>query len=115
MPKQFAAVRIEFVDTIGLITCDNEYPFSALRMARVEKVARKPYPHIPDRFELVGNSLKRGPAICAEEARHIFKHEPFRFAFFCKANKVEEKPTSRTTQSFPIGVGVTEVLTWPSS
>ena len=115
MPKQFAAVRIELVRTVGLMTCDKEYAFPMLGNARVEKVARKPYPHIPDLFELVGNALKSGPPICAEEARHIFEHKPFRSAFFRKAYKVEEKPTSLTFQAGSGGIGVAEVLAGPST
>jgi hypothetical protein len=55
IPKQFAAVRIELVCTIRSITSDEEDPFSIVGDARIEKVARKPDPQIPERFQLVDN------------------------------------------------------------
>jgi hypothetical protein len=48
--------------------------------AEAEKVAREPYPQIPDLFELVDNSLKVAAFVGAEEAGHIFKDKPARFS-----------------------------------
>jgi len=55
IPKQFAAVRIELVYKVGLMTSDKEDSFTVVGKARAEKVARKPDPQIPDLFELVDN------------------------------------------------------------
>lgn len=96
IPKQFAAVRIEVVCTVGLKRSDKEYSLSTVGQARAEKVARKPDPHIPDLFELVDNCLKSGPLIGAEQARDILKDNPLWSALSSKARKVEEETASRS-------------------
>jgi hypothetical protein len=110
IPKQLAAVRIELVTTVGLITRDNEDSLPVVGQARAEQVARKPYPQIPERFEFVGNSLKRGPIVGAEEALHIFQDKPARFAFCSKLRKFEEEAASGPFNAPSLGVGVSHRL-----
>jgi hypothetical protein len=113
IPKQFAAVRIELVCTVGLITSDNEYPFSTVGKARAENVARKPDPQIPDLFDFVDNCLKVGPLMGAEEARHIFKDNPPRSALSNKPRKLVEETASRSAKSVSPRVRGAEVLARP--
>jgi len=80
IPKQFAAVSIELVGKFRSISSDKENSFSILGVAEAAKVAREPYPQIPDRFELVDNSLKVAAFVCGQEPGHIFKDNPARFS-----------------------------------
>jgi hypothetical protein len=114
IPKQLAAVSKELVYSVGLIRSNKEYAIPVVGQARVSKVARKPDPQIPDLFEFVDNSLKSGSFVCTEEARHIFKHNPFRRSSSRKFRKVEEKSASLSFEPFSLCVGVADVLARPT-
>jgi hypothetical protein len=83
--------------------------------ARAESVTRKPYPHIPDRFEFVDNCLKRCSSVRAEEARNIFQDNPWRSNFSSQCRKGEEQPAPGTVDAFSLRIRVADVLARPPS
>lgn len=114
IPEAFAAVRKELIGGLRSITSDKEYSLSVVGQTRIESVARKPAPQIPNLFKLVDNCFKRGPSFCAEEADDILQDKPSRPCRSSESCKVVEETTSFTLETFPVGVRVAEVLARPA-